>query len=421
MSIRQSHFETCPTYEYFDQYNFFRSNFQRRYVKASYPALCKSFKDNPHYQALGGQQGQQCIKSVVEGIKSYNQLLKAYWGGNLQQKPRIPHYRKKRGLFMVAFTSQNIKLDKVTGLLKLPLSKECKSDYINSEVWIPGAYGFKADQIAEVRIIPQLGKLWAEFVYKVEEKRATNLDYSQAIGIDPGIDNWLTCVTTQGNSFIFDGRQVKSVNARYNKLVAKYKKGKSDFYWDEKLDKITHHRSCFIRDAINKAARFIINYCLNHGIGNIVFGWGQGIKQESNLGKRNNQNFVQIPTARLKERICELAESVGIKFTETEESYTSKTSFIDNDFLPVYGGEKPANWKPSGKRVKRGLYRSSAGLLINADCNGAANILRKVTTQLGLNLVKVGKGALTLPKRYGLDYLSKSYRERGETRLQSVS
>lgn len=117
------------------------------------------------------------------------------------------------------------------------------------------------------------------------------------------------------------------------------------------------------------------------------------------------------------------------------EVQTSKTSYLDCDFLPVYGGEKPANWKPSGKRVKRGLYRSSAGLLVNADCHGAANILRKadatprrllaqgnahqeVTTQLSISLAKVGRGALTLPKRYGLGSLSKSYRKRGETRLQ---
>ncbi|MGK7875199.1 MAG: IS200/IS605 family accessory protein TnpB-related protein [Xenococcaceae cyanobacterium] len=172
-----------------------------------------------------------------------------------------------------------------------------------------------------------------------------------------------------------------------------------------------------MRDVINKTARFIVNHCLKNGIGNIVFGWGQGIKTGANLGKRNNQNFVQIPTAKLKERLRELAESVGITFTETEESYTSKASFLDGDILPTLG-EKPTGWKPSGKRVKRGLYRSNSGQLINADCNGAANILRKVTIQLGLTLAEVGKAALTLPRRYNIfKNLRILYRRRSEMRL----
>ena len=141
-----------------------------------------------------------------------------------------------------------------------------------------------------------------------------------------------------------------------------------------------------------------------------------------NLGSKNNQNFVQIPMARLKNRIKELSESVGIKLTETEESYTSKSSFLDNDELPVFGGEKPPSWKPSGKRVKRGLYQTRNGKLINADSNGAANILKKVSTQLGLNLAEVCREVLSLPKRYDIfSSLKKSYCKCGETRLNLVS
>ena len=176
-----------------------------------------------------------------------------------------------------------------------------------------------------------------------------------------------------------------------------------------------------MRNAVNQAARFIINYCLRQGIGNIVFGWGQGVKTESNLGRVSNQNFVQLPTARLKNRIKELAGSVGIVFTETEEAYSSKSSFLDNDLVPKYG-EKPKGYKFLGKRVKRGLYRSAKGHLINADLNGAGSILRKVAVQLGINLAEAGKkGALTLPKRYDLNCLRKSYRKSAETRLQPVS
>ncbi len=129
-------------------------------------------------------------------------------------------------------------------------------------------------------------------------------------------------------------------------------------------------------------------------------------------GLRNNQNFVAIPTGRLIERLKQLCPEYGIIFTITEKAYTSKASYLDDDSLYKFG-EKPVCWKPSGERVKRGLYRTAKGWLINADCNGAANIARKVATQLGLNLAEVGRGSLTLPKRYDLfNSLTKSYRKR---------
>ena len=319
----------------------------------------------------------------------------------------------------------------------MAISKENKPELVNKEIVIPSGHGISANQIAEVRIVPILGKLWAEYVYKITSQKAIGLDYSQAIGIDPGVTNWLTAVSTKGKSFIICGRKLKSINQYYNKTLAKYKlakykQGKSDFYWDEYLDKITHKRNCKIKDAINKAARFIINYCLNHGLGNIVFGWGQGIKTKSNLGKINNQNFVQIPTSKLKNRIKELAESVGIIFTETEEAYSSKSDFLAGDEIFKFGEkadatepsshggshahQAPKEYRFSGTRINRGAYRSKFGL-VSADANGAANILKKVATQLNLNLAEVGKGSLTLPKRYDLSCMRKLYRQRAEMRF----
>ena len=176
-----------------------------------------------------------------------------------------------------------------------------------------------------------------------------------------------------------------------------------------------------MRDAVNKAARFVINYCLQHEVGTVVFGWNQRNKDGIAIGKRNNQNFVQVPTARLKNRIAQLCEQYGIQLIETEESYTSKCSFLDRDVIPVFGGEKPANWKPSGKRVRRGLYKAGRGDQINADCNGAANILRKVASRLGLHLGEIGRESLTAPKRYSLfENLTKLYRERCEIGLKTV-
>lgn len=133
-------------------------------------------------------------------------------------------------------------------------------------------------------------------------------------------------------------------------------------------------------------------------IGTVIFGWNKRQKDSINLGKKTNQKFVQIPTGKLKERIKQLCEQYGIRFVETEESYTSKASFVDNDLIPTFG-EKPEGWKSSGKRVKRGLYCTAQGWLINADCNGAGNIARKVATMLKLDFSGVGRGALSAPLR----------------------
>jgi lycopene cyclase CruP len=136
-----------------------------------------------------------------------------------------------------------------------------------------------------------------------------------------------------------------------------------------------------------------LNHSLEKKMGNVVFGWNKGRHQEINLGSKTNQIFVLIPTARLKDRISQLCERHGIRFIEIEESSTSKASFLDADELPTFGA-KPEGWKESTRRVKRRLYCSKDGVKINADCNGAANILPKVWATLGLFLEGVSRGAL---------------------------
>lgn len=170
---------------------------------------------------------------------------------------------------------------------------------------------------------------------------------------------------------------------------------------------ITEKRNRQVRDAVNKAARLVLNHCLQNQIGTVIFGWNKGMRQSINLGSKTNQSFVQIPTARLKDRISQLCEQYGIRFIETEESYTSKASFLDSDELPKFG-EKTEGWKESGKRVTRGLYRSTDGTKINADCNGAANIIRKVAVKLGLNLSGISSGDLMAPLKVRLWTLQES-------------
>jgi IS605 OrfB family transposase len=151
-----------------------------------------------------------------------------------------------------------------------------------------------------------------------------------------------------------------------------------------------------MRHAVNKAARVVVNHCLSHSIGTVVFGWNQGQKNGVNMGRKTNQKFVQIPTGRLKARIAQLCEAHGIIFIEQEESYTSKASALDLDAIPVYG-EKPEGWKASGRRIRRGTYRSAAGVEVNADANGAWNIGRKANV-IGMQGTPT-RGVLTSPKR----------------------
>ena len=421
-SIRQAHFETCPRRTFFDKDGIFRSGFKLRAVKASYTELCRSMKANIHYKLLGGQCAQQTLKGVVESFSSFNQLLRLFFKGETNQ-PRMPHYRKRGGLAPINFPAQALQFNIETGECKIPLSQEnaeaVKEQFGITQLWINGCYGIKPEQIALVRILPRNGCFYAEFVYKAKAYQS-DLDPGRVLGIDPGLNNLLTCVSNIGKSFIVDGRKVKSLNQFYNKRVAFLKQGKPQGFWSDELASITEKRNRQIRDALNKAARFVINWCLTNRIGIVVFGWNQGNKDGIQLSKRNNQQIVQVPTARLKARIEQLCEQYGIQFVETSESYTSKASFLDGDFLPTFGA-KPERWKPSGKRVRRGLYRTAVGRLINADCNGAANILRKVATQLDINLAKVGRAVLTLPKRYDIfDDLTKSYRKRCECGLQTA-
>ena len=339
----------------------------------------------------------------------------------------MPRYRTKGGLAPIAYPVQAVQFDIESGRCRLPVSLEIGADVEElvgvKEIWINGCAGIQVSQICEVRILPRNNELYAEYVYEYGNQGAScslALDHAEALGIDHGGDNWLTCVSTLGKSFIVDGRKLKSVNQLYNKRVASIKAGKAQGFWSEQLAALTESRNRVMRDAIHKTARFIVNHCLEHRIGVIVFGWNERQKDGSNMGTRNNQNWVQIPTGRLKTRIQQLCEAAGIQFVETEESYTSKTSFLDNDFLPTFG-EKPESWKPSGKRVKRGQYKTAHGILINADCNGAANILKKVATQLGISLAEVSRAVLNLPKRYDLfKGLNKSYRKRCEARILSA-
>jgi putative transposase len=359
---------------------------------------------NKHYQALYSDTAQQILAGVAESFKSFVGLLKGIKGGIVTQSPKLPNYRKPGGMTVATFTGRSIKLK--NGMLRFPLGNLVKTWFGVDAFYLPMPSNLDFKAIREIRILPRNRQFYAEFVYKTEIS-IVEVDKSKVLGIDHGIDNWLTCVSNAGTSFIVDGLHLKSLNQWYNKMVAKIKEGKVQGFWSNRLAAITEKRNRQMRDAVNKAARIVINHCIDNQIGVVVFGWNTGQKDSANMGKKNNQKFVQIPTAKLKNRIEQLCEQYGIDFIETEESYTSKTSFLDNDFLPTFG-EKPEGWTSSGSRVTRGQFKTKSGIKINADCNGAANIIRKVSAILKFDLSGVSRGVLSAPKKVLLWTLQKS-------------
>ncbi|MBO1058996.1 MAG: IS200/IS605 family element transposase accessory protein TnpB [Dolichospermum sp. JUN01] len=368
--------------------------------------LTAQMKNNKHFHAGYASAMQQTCLSVGEAFKSFKQLLAKSKKGELNQKPRVPNYRKPGGLFTVTYPKKWLKL--VDNLIRFPLGNQVKAWFGITEFFLPMPSNLEWSDIKEIRILPRNRQFYAEFVYQTE-KSIIEIDKSKVIGIDHGIDNWLTCVSNVGTSFIIDGLHLKSLNQWYNKTVANIKEGKPQGFWSNRLAAITEKRNRQMRNAVNKAARIVINHCIDNKIGTIVFGWNQRQKDSADLGKKNNQKFVQIPTAKLKGRIAQLCEQSGIVFVETEESYTSKTSFLDNDVLPTFGA-KPEGWKSSGIRITRGQFRTSTGIKINADCNGAVNIIKKVAAIFKFDLSGVGRGALSAPKKVLLWTLQKSPR-----------
>jgi putative transposase len=366
--------------------------------------LTSEMKTNKHFNAGYASAMQQTCLNVGEAFKSFKKLVAKAKKGELNQKPKAPKYRKTGGLFTVTYPKKWLKL--VNNLIRFPLGNQVKAWFGISDFYLPMPTNLKWDDIKEIRILPRNKCFYAEFVYQ-QNIDIVELDKSKVLGIDHGLNNWLTCVSNVGTSFIVDGLHLKSLNQWYNKSVAKIKEGKPQGFWSNRLAALTEKRNRQMRDAVNKAARIVISHCLENKIGSIVFGWNIGQKDGADMGKKNNQKFVQIPTAKLKNRIEQLCEQYGIDFIETEESYTSKASFLDKDVLPKFGA-KPEGWKPSGIRVKRGLFKTADGIKINADCNGSANIIRKVAMMAKFDLAGISRGCLSQPKKVLLWTLQKS-------------
>ena len=345
------------------------------------------------FNSLPSNVAQQTNGSVMEAFKSFKSLkaLKT-----LHFKPKPPGYLAGSKMFKASFPKQVVKLK--DGMIRFPLGLAVKRWFGISEFFLPMPSNIDFSKIKEFTILPKSGSFYLECSY---EKQAVinDLDASKVLGIDLGTSaNLAACIDNNGGSFLIDARAMKSMNQWWNKQVANYKEGKVADYWDSKLDKWTQKRNHQMHDGINKAARLIVDHCIQDRLGSIVCGWNEGFKNNPNMGRINNQKFVQLPLAKLRDRVEQLCIENGISFEVTEEAYTSKGSFLDGDSLPKFGF-KPDGWKASGKRVLRGLYQSSKGIRINADLNGAANIIRKVAGIAGFDLSGLSRAQLTAPRR----------------------
>ena len=372
-----------------------RQNFFETKTYLSYPQNYHHCKTNENYQILPSVVGQQILKVVDRSFKSFFGLLKAKKQSKYQSRISIPKYLPKDGYFQLIFPKNGfqIKGDKVNIGISRQLKKETglKNLILNFPTQI------EKDNVVEIRIIPQHNAQFfkMEVVYKVKEQNL-NLNQNNILSIDIGLSNLATCYDVSNNrAFIMDGKKLKSINYFWNKQNAKLQsiKDKQNVKgYTKQQFLLKRKRENRIKDVMRKTAKYVLDYCIKNNIGTIVVGHNKGWKQKINIGKRNNQNFVQVPFGYLMSILESKCQEYGLKYLETQESHTSKCSAIDNE--PVKHHDQYV-----GKRIKRGLFKSKDGILINADVNGAINIARKSKVTGMQETANSIKGIVAFPKR----------------------
>ena len=318
-------------------------------------------KDFDYRNMPSAQSSQQCLrlldknwKSFFTGVKDWSKNKDKYTG-----KPNLPRYLDKNGRNLLILTNSDCKIR-------------------NSVVVFPKKFkGFsirtKVDNIQQVRILPRNNFILIEVIYRVEVPNEI-LDNDRYLGIDIGLDNLGTITNNFGNKpFIINGKHIKSINQYYNKKLSKQRsiaKRMNSSNWTKEMNKLTIKRNNMIDDKLHKASKSIIDYALSCEANTIVIGNNKDWKRESKMSKKVNQKFIGIPHQRLIQMIQYKAENVGINVILTEESYTSGTSFLDNE-MP-----SKQNYNKS-RRIHRGLFVSNDGKKINADVNGSLQIIKK--------------------------------------------
>lgn len=373
-----------------------------------------------NYFLLYSASSQAILQQVEKNYLSYFRT-------NVIKSKNPPGYLPKDGHFHLTFKSIS-KRNTQNGLFKVPISTDFKKYAskkrlsTNIQIKIPDKFkDTDKCQINQIKIIPKSNARYFELciIYTTSCDKIKDLDKNQYLGIDLGLNNLMSCVSTTGSPFIISGRKLKSYNQWYNKEIARLK-SISDLNSNspkitKKMNNIIQKRNNRVEDYIRKSTRMVINYCIENKIGNIVIGYNKDFKRNINIGKRNNQSFVQIPLFKIRQKLKYLCEYYGINYKEQEESYTSKSSFLSQDPISDYKdipkkgtieyiiynsiSNKDNQTLFSGTRISRGLYKDhKQNLLLNADINGAANILRKSTDNNKEVYNNIRKTILDYPK-----------------------
>ena len=363
-------------------YRFRQAFFKGKWL--SYEKLDKSFKQSFNqkdcmlYRSMKSVHlAQQILKLVNQNMTSWNKARKAYLKApqKFTGKPKMPKYKTKGCKNIVIVDNQTAKL-RANGIVEIPVMDSLKIKLQHKET----------NKIQQVRVIPKNNTFVIEIVYKTNKVIDYKEDNGRYLTIDPGLDNAFTLASNVKGfkPVIINGRPLKSVNQYYNKQKARLTRiydlskqnrntkrlNKLDFYRNQKMLKFAH-----------EASKRIIEIALSHELNTIVIGKNKGQKRSSNMGKRINQNFIGIPHQKMIEMIEYKANLAGIVVIQANEAYTSQTSFLDNEIPINQNGDKARKRKglsPVKRRIKRGLFKSNKGILINADVNGALQILRKV-------------------------------------------
>ena len=332
------------------------------------------------YRALPANTSQETLKLVNQ---NYSSFFKSLQKGI--KSARIPGYLDKtKGRQIVVYNHMTLPsqlLEK--GIIKLP-----KSNIQFRTKW---------KNIRQVRIVPKNNYIVLEVIYEASIKELLK-DNKRYMSIDLGIDNLASCSSNVSKSFIINGKPVKSINQYYNKKKAKLQSElelKNKKKTSKQLQNLTLKRNNKIKDYFHKASKYIVNQLVSQSINTLIIGKNDGWKQETNIGNVNNQNFTQIPHQMFINQLKYKCQLEGINVVEQEESYTSKVSFFDNDFIPTYQVNDEL-FKSSGKRIKRGLFRASSGLVLNADINGSLNIMRKYLNEVCDDLISPANRGLVM-------------------------
>ena len=339
-----------------------RQAFFKKQPIPSFNQLYHLLKTGEDYKALPAKISQLVIKQVAKSFKSYFAALKAYSKnkGKFLEKPKLPGYKHKtKGRNILIYNYQAVSKKG----LKLGLIQPS-----GTNLSVPS----KQKIIDEVRIIPKGNSYVLEVVYEVEELKPLTQQHSRIAGIDIGIDN-LACVTSNHadfQPFIVCGKALKSANRYYNKVKARLQsKLSKNQYTSNRIQRLTIKRNSKVDYYLHTASRYIVNRLLRDQITMLVVGKNNNWKQGVNLGRKTNQKFTAIPHATFINQLIYKCQLVGIKVITVNEAYTSKCSFLDLE--PI---KKQATYL--GKRVKRGLFKASSGLVYNCDSNGSLNCIR---------------------------------------------